>query len=222
MKSCRELELQLDDFAEGSSTAEERQRVEQHLAGCADCRGVVQETRALLEASAMLARESLPRKDLWPGIRAEIDRGRIATSGQRRQRIVVGTRWLAMAASLMIVAIAGTLWLGQSDPVPSAPGGSGGAVLPAGHDPSATFDQQVQEYVDAAELLETSIRQRRGQLSPETLAVLDRNLEIIDQAIREVRVVLESDAVDGGSVRILHAMHQQKVELLRRVARLSS
>ena len=104
----------------------------------------------------------------------------------------------------------------------AAPGRSGGAVLPASHDPSATFDQQVQGYVEAAELLETSIRERRGQLSPETLAVLDRNLAIIDQAIREVRVVLESDAVDGGSVQILHAMHQQKVELLRRVARLSS
>ncbi len=221
MKSCQDLEQLLDDFVDDETTPDERREVEQHLAGCSDCRSVVKDTRALLAASATLAREVPPGEDLWPDIRARIGQARSATaspwSGAR-------TRWLGLAASLLVVALAGstTLWLRQSGRTPSVDGQPAGTALPADYDPSATIEDQMREYVEAAELLQASIRERGTKLSPETLVVVEKNLAIIDQAIAEVRGVLESDPTDRGNALMLQAMHQQKVELLRRVSRLSS
>ena len=213
MKSCRDLEQLLDDFVDDETTPDERREVEQHLAGCSDCRSVVKDTRALLAASATLAREVPPGEDLWPQIRGRI-------GGWRGAR----TRWLGLAASLLVVALAGStaLWLGESDSTPPVDGQPSGAALPAAHEPSATIEDQMQEYVEAAELLQASIRERGTKLSPETQVVVEKNLAIIDQAIAEVRGVLESDPEDRGNALMLQAMHQQKVELLRRVSRLSS
>ncbi len=222
MKSCHDLEHLLGDFVDGETTPDERRRLEQHLAGCSDCRNVVKETRALLVATATLAREIPPGKDLWPDIRAGIGRHRIARSETGSSWSGARTRWLGLAASLLVVALAGStaLWLRESDRMPAVADLSGTA-LPAGYE-SATIDDQVREYVEAAELLQASIRERRTQLSPETQAVLEKNLAIIDQAIAEVRGVLESDPEDRGNALMLQAMHQQTVELLRRVSRLSS
>ena len=214
MKSCHDLEQLLGDFVDGETTPDERRRVEQHLAGCSDCRAVVEETRSLLAATATLAREIPPAEDLWPDIRAGI--GRQRWSGAR-------TRWLGLAASLLVMALAGStaLWLHEGDRTPAV-GEASGTAMPAGYEESTTIDDQVREYVEAAELLQASIRERKTQLSPETMVILEKNLAIIDQAISEVRGVLESDPADRGNALMLQAMHQQKVELLRRVTRLSS
>jgi len=215
MTSCQDLEQLLDDFVDGEATPDERRRVEQHLADCSPCRGVVEQTRALLASTETLAREIPPGRDLWPEIRTEIAAAP-AWSGSR-------TRWIGLAASLLVVMLAGStaLWLRDGDPPPAA-GHARGDVVPAGYEPPASFDEEVREYVEAAELLQASIRERGSRLSPETLAVLEKNLAIIDRAITEVHDVLASDPGDRGNALMLQAMHQQKVELLRRVSRLSS
>ena len=112
MKSCQDLEHLLGDFVDGEITRDERRRLEQHLAGCSDCRAAVEETRALLAATKTLAREIPPAKDLWPEIRAGIGRHRIARSERGSSSSGARTRWLALAASLLVVALAGStaLW----------------------------------------------------------------------------------------------------------------
>ena len=71
-------------------------------------------------------------------------------------------------------------------------------------------------------MLLAAIEERRDRFSPETLAVLEKNLAIIDRAIDDVHAALEADPSSHDSNLLLAAMHEQKVELLRRVARLSS
>ena len=222
MKSCQDLEQLLGDFVDGETTPDERRRVEQHLAECSGCRAVVEQTRALLAATATLDREIPPAEDLWPEIRAGIGRHRFARSEGGSSWSGARTRWLALAASLLVVVLAGStaLWLRDGDR--TAVGEASGTALPAAYEESTTIDDQVREYVEAAELLQASIRERKTQLSPQTLVVLEKNLAIIDQAIAEVRGVLESDPADRGNALMLQAMHHQRVELLRRVSRLSS
>ncbi len=106
MTSCQDLEQLLDDFVDGEATPDERRRVEQHLADCAPCRGVVEQTRALLASTETLARQIPPGSDLWPEIRTEIAAAP-AWSGSR-------TRWIGLAASLLVVMLAGSTARGPS------------------------------------------------------------------------------------------------------------
>ena len=223
MKSCQDLEHLLDGFVDGETTPDERRQVERHLAGCSNCRGVVKETRALLAATETLARQIPPGRDLWPEIRAGVSGRRIASSTTVSAWSGARSRWIGLAASLLVVVLAGStaLWIRDSDRTPAV-GDPGDGAVPAGYRSAASFDEEVREYVEAAELLQASIRERGTRLSPETLAILEKHLAIIDQAITAVHDVLASDPGDRGNALMLQAMHQQKVELLRRVSRLSS
>ena len=88
--------------------------------------------------------------------------------------------------------------------------------------PDESLGSVVGEYVDAAQLLQAAIDERSDRLSPETLEVLRKNLSIIDAAIVEVQAALEADPSSRGNALALRAMHEQKVELLRKFSRLSS
>lgn len=222
--SCQKIEALLDEYVDEALSPDERLRVERHLVDCSTCRRAVSEIRSLVDAASKLPRGISPGRDLYPDIRRRIERHDVATSADRATRPVHRTRWMALAASLLVVAIAGSaaLWLrGDADGTLSEVSPIGEAV-PAAHDGIGPLDAAVREYTDAAELLLATIDERRDRLSPETLAVLEKNLAIIDQAIAEVRTALEADPSSHGSTLLLASMHEQKVELLRRVARLSS
>ena len=223
MNRCKELELLLDGYVDGEASESERREVESHLEGCEDCRRVVERTRSLLAATADLDREIPPDEDLWLGIRAEVERAGAAQSSGASWG-GGSMRWIGMAASLLVVMLAGwaALSLRDGGSVPAPVGGPPPAAQPASLEDGSSIDDSVRDYVEAAEVLMASIRERESQLSPETLAVLEKNLEIIDQAIQEVRSVLAEDPANRGNTMMLQAMHQQKVDLLRRVSRLSS
>lgn len=222
--SCHEIEALLDEYVDEQLSPDERLRVERHLVDCSACRRAVGEIRSLVDAASKLPRGISPGRDLFPDVRSRIERRDVATSAGRATPPVRRTRWMALAASLLVVAIAGSvaLWLrgdAEGTPFDVAPIGE---AVPAAHDGVGPFESAVREYTDAAELLLAAIDERRDRFSPETLAVLEKNLAIIDQAIDEVRTALEADPSNHGSTLLLKAMYEQKVELLRRVARLSS
>jgi hypothetical protein len=75
------------------------------------------------------------------------------------------------------------------------------------------------EYAQATAELAQKIEQNPAGLSPRTLAVLERNLAIIDAAIRESEEALKSDPGDPTLEEMLLARYQQRLELLQRAAR---
>jgi anti-sigma factor RsiW len=222
--SCQEIEALLDEYVDEELSPDERLRVERHLADCSACRKATDEIRSLVDAASKLPRGISPGRDLYPDIRNRIERHEVAASPDRAVPPVRRIPWMALAASLVVVAIAGStaLWLrDDADRRPSDVAPTG-AAMPAVHNGIAPFKAAVHEYAEAADVLLAAIEERRDRFSPETLAVLEKNLAIIDQAIDEVRVALEADPSSHGTTLLLAAMHEQKVELLRRVARLSS
>jgi len=67
-------------------------------------------------------------------------------------------------------------------------------------------------------LLQKIVSQRRTQLDPSTVAIIEKNLEIIDAAIAQSRAALARDPASMMlSEQLTHAL-DKKVELLRTAA----
>jgi anti-sigma factor RsiW len=76
----------------------------------------------------------------------------------------------------------------------------------------------VRDYDRAIATLRTAVRERRADLDSGTVAVLERNLRIIDEAIRQSREALAGDPGSPLAGRALTKALDRKVELLRTVA----
>ena len=62
----------------------------------------------------------------------------------------------------------------------------------------------------------------RGRLRPETVALLERNLAVIDAAIAESRAALARDPANADLRRLLAAASRHKVELLEWATRVAA
>lgn len=89
---------------------------------------------------------------------------------------------------------------------------------------SAPMAPTASEVAFAGEIvqLQTVLTQRRSQLDPETVKVVEDNLKLIDTAVRRARSALVKDPASGFLTRQLDNALQKKVELLRTVALLPS
>jgi hypothetical protein len=79
----------------------------------------------------------------------------------------------------------------------------------------ATFDAAVAD-------LERILGEERDRLDPRTVIVIERNLQAIDEAIRQARAALDSDPANPYLNSHLADARRRKLELLRRAAALSS
>jgi hypothetical protein len=70
--------------------------------------------------------------------------------------------------------------------------------------------------------LRTIVRQRRAQLDPATVAVLEQSIAVIDSAIAQSRAALARDPASGFLATQLNHSLEKKVELLRTAALLPS
>jgi hypothetical protein len=75
-------------------------------------------------------------------------------------------------------------------------------------------------YVKEIALLQDVVRQKKSQLDPSTVAIIERNLQIIDTAIEQSRAALIRDPASRMlSQQLTHAL-DKKIELLRTAAML--
>jgi len=70
--------------------------------------------------------------------------------------------------------------------------------------------------------LQTLLRQKRTDLDPATVQVVEDNLNLIDVAVKQARAALARDPASGFLTERLDNALQKKVELLRTVAMLPS
>lgn len=225
----------LSDYLDDDLAPPARASVDAHLAECDQCRAVVADLAALRRtATAWRDAEAVTAADLWPGIAARLAGPRelapggappAATPGPRiawyRRRWSVGLPELAVAATLL-AALGGALLWPRLTPTPPATDGatpiiaeaeafdSGGQVTPVNF-ADAQYDAAV---VD----LERVLREQRERLDPRTVVVLERNLRVIDDAIRDAREALATDPANTLLNAHLAGARQRKLDLLRRAA----
>jgi len=204
MRENHPTETRLHDLVDGLLEPADREALERHLDACAACRSSADELRSLLHRAQGLG-PLRPDRDLLPGIRARIDRRRAFP------------RWLVAAAAAAFLV--GAVWFGSRGGVEND---SGGTPATPSRLVEAFMAAEV-EYEEANRaLFDTLTARRNGRLSPETWAVVERNVEIIDEAIAEVRRALRSGAGDPADGHLLTALHQKKMQLLWRASRLSA
>ena len=199
--SCPHMEVRLNECADGTLADRDRAGVEAHLAECAGCRAAVAQLRDLVAGARTLPRSVEPGRDLWSGIATRIAKGETGS----------GTRWIrvALAAAAVIVIALGLYRLLPTSTDLDRPAPGWVAV-------DADFDRATVE-------LTRILAIQRDRLSPETVALLERNLQVIDRAIAESRAALarDSGAANTELRELVAAAARQKVELLRWAARLA-
>jgi anti-sigma factor RsiW len=222
----------LSEFHDGELTPAEHAHCEKHLAECSDCREVLGELQAVVSAARGDADRD-PATDLWPGVLSRI--GSIAAplkevAGPRvwdqaptgRRQITFSLPQLALAASLLIAVSAGVSYValgGRGTPRPAPTESPIQAMAESMMAPSselvpANFADE--QFDRAVADLERILVEQRDELDPRTIVVIERNLTVIDEAIRQARAALDADPANTFLNSHLADARRRKLELLRR------
>ena len=233
----------LSEYLDGDLTAIERAECDAHLAACTQCRTVLAELEAVIRIARADA-EAVPATDLWPGVLSRIETapaltgrtgldapaeaGALRPFTPRRRQIVFTLPQLALAASLLIAVSAGVAYVaaGRASTSPAAPEdppiqaqaetlSPPSATVNRANFADAQFDQAIAD-------LEKVLGDRREQLDPRTVVIIERNLAAIDQAIQEARAALDADPANTFLNSHLADARRKKLELLRQATMLQS
>ncbi len=202
--NCDELQARLDAWVDGTLPAAEQATVEAHLAGCDRCRAEADALHALVAQARALPREVHPERNLWDGIAVRLT-PTDATSHDltlRRPR-----RWLSASRPLLAAAALGGLLLGAAI-----------TSLWQRQGARREFVMEQARYAQASADLARALAGNAATLAPETRAVVERSLSILDQAIAEAEAALAADPRNVALEQMLLARYEQRLNLLRRAA----
>jgi hypothetical protein len=217
------------DYLDGELALPEAEEFEAHLEGCATCTSILRDFQAI-QARARSLQDQVPGRDLWPEISRAIQEGERddpqvielhpwavkPTSGAGRSGFRL-SYIQAVAAGLVLALFSGGL----------------GALLFGGSSPSATATADRPppwvELVSSASpalgasarevaRLEESLAKYRDRLEPETARILEKNLDVIDRAIRESVRALEADPGNAFLESHLARSVEIKADYLREAA----
>ena len=241
---------QLSDYLDDELPANERDAVEAHLRSCASCVAVLNDLKRVV-ARASTVTPHPPQADLWAGIAGRIEANagaRVVPFAMRERRGIMFTLpQLAAAAALLIAVSGGIAWqvavrssegLRQTTQdaarvsAPDAAPGSATGVTPSSSPAPATgaadfarvetVSMADAQYDAAVSDLEKALKAGRGRLDASTIAIVEHNLQIIDQAINQAREALASDPANSYLSSHLVEARRRKLDLLRRATALAT
>jgi hypothetical protein len=231
--TCDEYEELLPRHLENELAQDELERVERHLSGCRRCWAVRDELLDLARAAGELPLLT-PARDLWTGIAERIETPVIALdTGEHAvpKRPARRSYRLAAAAAALMVGTAATTFAvtrgiyGDGDIVaaeqaavsPVSAASAYPLARPSGirlisNDQLGSADAA---YAREIAELRAALERRRPRLDSATVAILERNLTIIDSAIAQSKAALEKNPNSAMLSRQLDRALGKKVEVLR-------
>ena len=221
----------LSEFADGGLDTSERRRVERHLAACAACRSELDALDSLRAAATALPDSIEPERDLWAGIAARMTPAegelQLATRSATQPGAAASLwryRYPLAAAAVLLVALGsfGTLVLvdrGESAPVAQQAPAAATAALDVRPVADVDFPGR-QDYQFAIGALSAMLEQRADELDPATVETVERNLRIVDAAIREALTALAADPGNGELTRTVAETYRTKMQILTRAVEL--
>jgi anti-sigma factor RsiW len=212
----------LSAYLDGELTGEALAAAEAHLAGCAECRALLDDLRRLTARAGSLD-DRPPGQDLWPGVAARLagDAALPAMARRPPRRLVFSIPQLAAAGIALAALSAGAAVLATHAARSGAPATA--ALVdraPSVRITSLASAKGVESYDAAIHDLETTLAARRGKLDTGTVRVVEQSLAVINRAIAQAEAAL---AQDPNSMYLNTHLEQalgRKLELLRRVTSL--
>lgn len=223
--TCSRYNDAIHELVDGTLGPVRRAELQTHLDTCAECRGLVADLQKIRAAAAQLEPVQ-PRDHVWMQIAARLHReGRVTTPAPQQPRSG-HLAMLALAATLLL-AVAGSLYILRFNDAPASTARetavAGTAAAPAGNAPASDAVQSItddlmvaeQHYQSAIVKLQEVAKSNDGAIDPETAAVLEKNLQVIDQAIAESRTALKTEPQSAPARESLFEALSQKVSLLQ-------
>ena len=213
----------LSEYIDETLSEGEHVALEAHLASCAACAATLGELRRVVTRARALD-DRPPATDLWPQIAAAIGLAPaahpVASLAQRRARRRLSFTVPELAAAAIALAVlsggAARLLLRGSKAAPTATTTAPVPMLVNVAAPGTNAG-----YAAAVADLERAVEQGRGRLDTATVRVIEKNLSIIDRAIREAQSALAADPANPYLNLHLAQEMRRKIELLRRAAALA-
>jgi len=215
-------DLPVANFVDGDLDPASQRAVQRHLEGCPSCRALVADLRTVRAAAFTLERREPP-----PAVLERIQ-ARLRTGDSLPARRLLpwpNTRaawgvWLGAAAALVITTAIGI--------APLLRQGDGSAQRAAASPGEATLIDSVEADLQAAEAhyqkaivgLEQIARSDSSELEPQVAAVLQKNLQVVDQAIDESRAALKAEPSSAPAQQGLFEAMRTKVALLQQTVEL--
>lgn len=216
----------LSQLLDGELTPAQARTVEEHLESCARCADLFGDLTKIQSRARNLP-DQHPSRDLWPEISRALgsDGAReaevihlhpgIEADAHRRRPPTLRISYLQAAAAALVVALfsglAGSYFAGSRSDMPAFP--------PSDRSHWAALAGQTNPELRGASeeiaQLEAVLAQQRSELDPMTVRLLEENLEIIDQAIRESLRALEGDPGNEFLERHLAQAVETKATYLR-------
>ena len=224
-------ETVIHDYIDDALDGRARTELERHLAGCAECRRLVDDLREIRKAFAGL-KDNLrePPVRAWGrlerAIRLEHESRSTQSpqSSQRKEwapparRALRSVPWLAAAAILILAAAVGLQFRPGRRAAPDASTATPGASIASG-DAAQAVEAELraaeEHYTKAITGLEQITKTEQGALDPGTAATLQKNLAVIDQAISESRAALRTQPASEPAQESLVENFKAKITLLQ-------
>jgi hypothetical protein len=178
----------------------------------------------LVREVSMLAREVAPPDAAWASIREELERRKVVSmpgsvAAPPAPREWSRRPWMLAAAALLLMAASSavtTLYLRRGETTPAVASTASATATPV-----ALLDIE-RGYVTSVRELTEALDAARPDLAPATIAIVERNLAVIDAAIAESREALLRDPGNRVLQDVLAGTYRQKLDLLRRAAQLAA
>jgi hypothetical protein len=218
MATCAQYREAIQELVDGTLGPIREAELQQHLDECPACSALVDDLRRVRDLAGSLETPR-PRDHVWLQIA-----GRLRQEGRvhDRQEPVRSSRtqyaWLAIAATL-VLAVGASIFLVFSRaghvPVTNTSTASNAA-------PGDSVQSGVEDLRKAEQLLQSGITKLKEGMGSETQALpvaaattLDKNLQILDQAIAESSAALQQEPQNVAARNSLFEALQRKISLLQ-------
>jgi len=216
----------LSEYLDDGLNEHDRARLEEHLAACAECRGVMEGLRAVIRQAGAL-QDRPPANDLWPRIRERIEAGadvvpiEAARPPRGKGRLAFTFPQAAAAGIALMLFGATTAWFALRDAASPAVVADAQPAAQAPAQFSFTGQLLAPEVQQRLTELEAALDAARERLDPATVAVIVKNLTLVETAVREAEEALARDPANQYLREHLVQTLRTKVGVLERVTDLA-